>query len=86
MRRDFYVDRSDGFVYDGLDWKDKRLDLADHRLWVLDRGRLHGRSPLRRVWSSPGSIITPRMSVIRGERDGSRRQVRAPAGPPDPPR
>jgi transposase-like protein len=37
MRRDFYLDLSDGFVYDCLDWQAKRLDLADHRRWVLDR-------------------------------------------------
>lgn len=37
MRRDFYLDLSDGFVYDGLDWQANRLDLADHRRWVLDR-------------------------------------------------
>jgi transposase-like protein len=36
MRRDFYLDLSDGFVYDCLDWQAKRLDLADHRRWVLD--------------------------------------------------
>jgi hypothetical protein len=37
MRRDFYLDLSDGFVYDCLDWQAKRLDLADHRRWVLER-------------------------------------------------
>jgi hypothetical protein len=37
MRRDFYLDLSDGFVYDCLDWQARRLDLADHRRWVLDR-------------------------------------------------
>ena len=37
MRRDFYLDLSDGFVYDCLDREVKRLDLADHRRWVLDR-------------------------------------------------
>jgi hypothetical protein len=37
MRRDFCLDLSDGFVYDCLDWQAKRLDLADHRRWVLDR-------------------------------------------------
>jgi Transposase len=36
MRRDFYLDLSDGFVYDCLDWQAKRLDLADHRRWVLE--------------------------------------------------
>jgi hypothetical protein len=37
MRRDFDLDLSDGFVYDCLGWQAKRLDLADHRRWVLDR-------------------------------------------------
>ena len=37
MRRDFYLDLSDGFVYDCLDWQARRLDLADHRRRVLDR-------------------------------------------------
>jgi len=37
MRRDFLLDLSDGFVYDCLDWQAKRLDLADHRRWVLGR-------------------------------------------------
>jgi hypothetical protein len=37
MRRDFYLDLSDGFVYDCLDREVKRLDMADHRRWVLDR-------------------------------------------------
>src|SRR4051794_4970276 len=37
MRRDFYLDLSDGFVYDCLDREGKRLDMADHRRWVLDR-------------------------------------------------
>src|SRR5215211_4317844 len=39
MRRDFLLDLSDGFVYDCLDWQAKRLDLADHRRWVLERFR-----------------------------------------------
>jgi hypothetical protein len=37
MRRDFLLDLSDGFVYDCLDWQARRLDLADHRRWVLER-------------------------------------------------
>ncbi|MGE5813672.1 MAG: hypothetical protein ACM36C_04225 [Acidobacteriota bacterium] len=37
MRRDFLLDLSDGFVYDCLDWQAQRLDLADHRRWVLER-------------------------------------------------
>jgi hypothetical protein len=36
MGRDFLLDLSDGFVYDCLDWQVRRLDLADHRRWVLD--------------------------------------------------
>jgi len=36
MRRDFRLDLSDGFVYDCLDWQAQRLDLADHRRWVLE--------------------------------------------------
>jgi hypothetical protein len=37
MRRDFYLDLSDGFVYDCLDRQARRLDLAAHRRWVLER-------------------------------------------------
>src|SRR3954467_10948909 len=37
MRRDFLLDLSDGFVYDCLNWQARRLDLADHRRWVLER-------------------------------------------------
>ena len=37
MRRDFLLDLSDGFVSDCLDWQARRLDLADHRRWVLGR-------------------------------------------------
>src|SRR3954447_16300930 len=36
MRRDFFLDLSDGFVYDCLSWQARRLDLADHRRWVLE--------------------------------------------------
>jgi hypothetical protein len=36
MRRDFDLDLSAGFVSDCLDWQARRLDLADHRRWVLD--------------------------------------------------
>ncbi|APW58625.1 transposase [Paludisphaera borealis] len=35
MERDFLLNLSDGFVYDCLDWQVRRLDLADHRRWVL---------------------------------------------------
>jgi hypothetical protein len=37
MRRDFLLELSDGFVYDCLGWQARRLDLARHRRWVLDR-------------------------------------------------
>ncbi len=37
MRRDFFLDLSDGFVYDCLHREVRRLDLAEHRRWVLDR-------------------------------------------------
>jgi hypothetical protein len=37
MHRDFLLDLSDGFVYDCLKWQAQRLDLADHRRWVLER-------------------------------------------------
>jgi hypothetical protein len=36
MRRDFLLDLSDGFVYDCLDRQARRLDMADHRRWVLE--------------------------------------------------
>jgi Transposase len=39
MERDFCLNLSDGFVYDCLDWQVRRLDLADHRRWVLDHFR-----------------------------------------------
>jgi Transposase len=37
LHRDFLLDLSDGFVYDCLDWEVRRLDMADHRRWVLAR-------------------------------------------------
>jgi hypothetical protein len=37
MRRDFLLDLSDGFVYDCLEREVKRLDMADHRRWVVGR-------------------------------------------------
>src|SRR4051794_14787584 len=37
MRRDFSPALPDGFVYDRLDREARRLDLADHRRWVLQR-------------------------------------------------
>jgi len=39
MRRDFLLDLSDGFVYDCLDREVRRLDMTDHRRWVLTRFR-----------------------------------------------
>jgi transposase-like protein len=39
MHRDFLLDLSDGFVYDCLDHQAKRLDMAEHRRWVLDHFR-----------------------------------------------
>jgi hypothetical protein len=35
LRRDFYLDLSDGFVYDCLDWKARQLDGAAYRRWTL---------------------------------------------------
>src|SRR4051794_33270306 len=37
MHRDFLLDLSDGFVYDCLYREVQRLDLSEHRRWVLDR-------------------------------------------------
>jgi Transposase, Mutator family len=34
---DFLLDLSDGFVYDYLHQRVRRLDLSDHRRWILDR-------------------------------------------------
>jgi hypothetical protein len=35
MERDFLLNLSDGFISDCLAWQARRLDLADHRRWVL---------------------------------------------------
>jgi Transposase len=35
LRRDFYLELSDGFLYDCLDWKVRQLDGQDYRLWTL---------------------------------------------------
>jgi hypothetical protein len=35
LRRDFYLDLSDGFLYDCLDWKARQLDGAAYRQWTL---------------------------------------------------
>src|ERR687890_2652067 len=37
IRREFLLDLSTGFVYDALRHRAARLDMADHRRWVLDR-------------------------------------------------
>jgi hypothetical protein len=37
MRRDFFLDLSDGFIYDCLRWQVGRLDLEPHRRLVLER-------------------------------------------------
>jgi hypothetical protein len=36
LARDFYLDLSDGFVYDCLDWKVRQVDAADYRQWTLE--------------------------------------------------
>ena len=35
LKRDFYLDLSDGFLYDCLDWKIRQLDGAAYRQWTL---------------------------------------------------
>jgi Transposase len=35
LQRDFYLDLSDGFLYDCLDWKARQLDGAAYRRWTL---------------------------------------------------
>jgi len=35
LRRDFYLDLSDGFLYDCLDWKIRQLNGAAYRRWTL---------------------------------------------------
>jgi hypothetical protein len=35
LRRDFFLDLSDGFLYDCLDWKIRQLDGAAYRQWTL---------------------------------------------------
>src|SRR5271166_1216806 len=35
LQRDFLLELSEGFVYDCLDWQVRRLDLAEHRQFVL---------------------------------------------------
>ncbi|WP_406698242.1 hypothetical protein V5E97_05235 [Singulisphaera sp. Ch08] len=39
MHRDFLLDLSDGFVYDCLLHQAERLDMAEHRRWVLEHFR-----------------------------------------------
>ena len=36
LKRDFWLDLSDGFLYDCLDWKVRQLELSDYRQWTLD--------------------------------------------------
>jgi hypothetical protein len=35
--RDFFLELSDGFVYDCLDWKARQFDGADYRQWTIER-------------------------------------------------
>jgi Transposase len=35
LQRDFYLELSDGFLYDCLDWKVRQLDLPAYRQWTL---------------------------------------------------
>ncbi len=35
LQRDFFLDLSDGFLYDCLDWKTRQLDVAAYRRWTL---------------------------------------------------
>lgn len=35
LQRDFYLELSDGFLYDCLDWKVRQIDLPDYRQWTL---------------------------------------------------
>jgi hypothetical protein len=37
LARDFFLELSDGFVYDCLDWKARQFDGADYRLWTIER-------------------------------------------------
>jgi hypothetical protein len=36
LARDFYLELSDGFIYDCLDWKVRQCDGADYRRWSLE--------------------------------------------------
>jgi len=36
LQRDFYLNLSDGFLYDCLDWKVRQLDLPAYRRWTLE--------------------------------------------------
>jgi hypothetical protein len=35
LQRDFYLELSDGFLYDCLDWKVRQLDMAAYRQWTV---------------------------------------------------
>lgn len=37
LARDFYLELSDGFLYDCLDWKVRQLDGADYRRWTIEQ-------------------------------------------------
>jgi len=37
MKRDFFLDLSEGFIYDCLRWKIKQLDLSKHRQMVVEK-------------------------------------------------
>lgn len=36
LQRDFFLDLSDGFLYDCLDWKVRQTDMPAYRQWTLD--------------------------------------------------
>jgi hypothetical protein len=36
LARDFYLELSDGFIYDCLDWKVRQCDGADYRRWTIE--------------------------------------------------
>jgi hypothetical protein len=37
MQREFFLDLSDGFLYDCLDWKVRQTDMPGYRQWTLDQ-------------------------------------------------
>jgi transposase len=36
LQRDFYLDLSQGFLYDCLDWKVRQVDMPEYRQWTLE--------------------------------------------------